>query len=221
MAARRSRVPRYSLAEDAASSAIHAVGVALGLGGLVLLVMVASQRGTAAHVVSCAVYGASLVSLFAASTLYHAVRAPAAKRVLRVLDHCAIYLLIAGTYTPLSLMVLGGRRGWMLVGAVWSLAVVGILLKAIDMERFKVVGGVLYLAMGWLVVVAGRPLLEALDTTALVLIVLGGLTYTFGMAIYGLRRLPYNHALWHAMVLAASALHFFAVLGCLPAPLSS
>jgi hemolysin III len=134
-----------------------------------------------------------------------------------VLDHCAIYLLIAGTYTPLSLMVLGGRRGWLLCAVVWLLATVGVVLKAVDMARFKVAGGVLYLAMGWMVVVAGQPLLEALETPALVLLVAGGVVYTAGMGVYGLTRVPFNHALWHALVLVASALHFFAVLGSLPA----
>ncbi len=219
--AARVPLPRYSPAEEVASSLIHGLGVVLSLAGLALLVTVGSRHGSAEHLVSCAVYGACLVLLYTSSTLYHAVPWPRAKRALRVLDHCAIYLLIAGTYTPLSLLVLGGRRGWLLCATVWLLAAVGVTLKAVDMERFKVAGGVLYLLMGWLVVGAGQPLLAALATPALVLLILGGVVYTAGMGVYALRRLPFNHAVWHALVLLASVLHFLAVLGSLPPALGS
>lgn len=203
---------RYSLGEEIANSITHGVGWLLSVGGLVVLVTFAALTGGAVRVVSCAVFGATLVLLYAASTLYHALRGPRAKRVFRVLDHSAIFLLIAGTYTPLALVAIGGAWGWTLFGCVWGLALVGVLLNTLAHGRWRWLSLTLYLVTGWLVVIAIEPLVAALATPALVLIVLGGLAYTGGLGFYAWRRLPYSHAVWHVFVLIGSALHFVAVL---------
>ncbi len=202
----------YSCGEEIANSISHGVGWMLSAGGLALMVTLASLNGGALRIVSVAVFGASLVILYGASTLYHALPFPRTKRVFRVLDHSAIYILIAGTYTPLALMVLTGAKGWILFGAIWSLAVVGLLVTATGSERRKRTELVLYVGMGWLVVVVARPLFASLSTSSTVLFVVGGLCYTLGLIFYGWRRLPYGHLVWHIFVLGGSTTHFFAIL---------
>ena len=167
-------------------------------------------RGEVLHVASAGVYGATLVALYAASTLYHAFRRPGVKKVLRVLDHCAIYLLIAGTYTPFVLVGLGGGLGWTLFGLVWAMAAAGIVFKIFATGRFAVVSTAAYVAMGWMGVIAFKPLVDALPASAIVWLVLGGLAYTAGTIFYH-RRIPYSHALWHVFVLLGSACHFVAI----------
>lgn len=206
------RVPRYSLGEEIANSVTHGVGAALAVGGLVVLAVFASLRGDAWHIVGCSVFGATLVLLYTASTLYHGIRSPRAKAVLRRLDHAAIYLLIAGTYTPFVLVNLRGAWGWTLFGVIWALAVAGIVLRTTPLSRVPAVAVVLYVTMGWAVVVAGGPLVRGVAAGGLLLLLLGGLAYTGGLAFYGWRRLPYSHAVWHGFVLVGSTLHFFAVL---------
>ena len=202
----------YTAREELANSLTHGVGALLAVGGLAWLVTLAAIRGDAWHVVACSVYGAAMVVLYTASTLYHAIPAPRVKRALRVFDHASIYLLIAGTYTPLTLISLRGPWGWSLFGTVWGLAVVGIVLAIAFPGRWRALSVALYVAMGWAVVVATGPLLAALPTGGLVLMLLGGLAYTGGLGFYAWRRLPYGHAVWHLFVLAGSALHFAAVL---------
>jgi hemolysin III len=203
---------RYSAGEEVANAVTHGVGWLASVAGLGVLLSFAALTGGAARVASCAVFGATLVLLYAASTLYHALPSERAKRVFRVLDHSAIFLLIAGTYTPLALVAIGGAWGWTLFGCVWGLALIGVLLSTLAHGRWRWLSITLYLVMGWLVVVAIEPLVAALATPALVLIVLGGLAYTGGLAFYAWRRLPYSHAVWHVFVLAGSALHYVAVL---------
>jgi hemolysin III len=207
-----SDVKTYSVREEIAHSVIHGLGVALSIAGLIALVLTARRTGDAWDVVASAVYGFTLVLLYLTSTLYHGIPHPGAKRVLRVLDHSAIYLLIAGTYTPLTLVSLRGPWGWTLFGLVWGLAILGITLKVAAMGRFRRLSLVLYLCMGWLVVIALGPLTAAVARGGLVLLVLGGIAYTSGVLFYVWRRLPYHHAVWHAFVLAGSVLHFFAIL---------
>ena len=202
----------YSWGEEIANSVSHGVGWMLSAGGLALLVTLASLNGGALRIVSVAVFGATLILLYAASTLYHALPSPRAKRIFRVLDHSAIYLLIAGTYTPLALVTLTGPRGWVLFGAIWFLAVVGLLVTATASERRRWVELVLYVGMGWLVVAVARPMFALLGTTSTVLLVSGGLCYMLGLIFYGWRRLPYGHLVWHLFVLAGSILHFFTIL---------
>lgn len=201
---------RYTGREELANSATHAAGLVASVVGLVVLVVLGAARGEFLHVASAGVYGATLVALYGASTLYHAFKSPGVKDVLRVLDHCAIYLLIAGTYTPFVLVGLGGGLGWTLFGVVWAMAATGIVFKVFFTGRFAVLSTVAYVAMGWLGVVALRPLIEALPPAALVWLLLGGVSYTAGTLFYH-RKIPYSHALWHLFVLAGSACHFAAI----------
>jgi hemolysin III len=207
-----SAAPRYSTGEEIANAVTHGAGWAASLGGLAYLVLRAATTGGTLRVVSCAIFGATLVLLYASSTLYHALPAERAKRVFRVFDHSAIFLLIAGSYTPLTLVALGGRWGWWLFGSIWFLAVVGILLSTVAHGRWRWLSITLYVAMGWLAVVAIKPLMAAVDTQTLTLVVAGGLAYTLGLVFYGWKKLPYSHAVWHLFVLAGSVLHYFAVL---------
>ena len=208
----KSNARRYTVGEEIANSLTHGVGALLAVGGLAILVTMAAIRGDAWHIVACSIYGAAMVVLYSASTLYHAVTGPRAKAALQVFDHAAIFLLIAGTYTPFTLVSLRGPWGWSLFGVVWGLAVAGIVLEIAFPRRWPALSLVLYIAMGWVVVVAVKPLLDALPTGGLVLLLLGGLAYTGGIAFYAWRRLPYGHAVWHLFVLAGTVLHFFAVL---------
>lgn len=211
----RARVlPSYSPGEEVAHSVTHGVGIVLAIGGLATLVAFAALKGTAWHVVGCAVFGATLVLAYTASTVYHAIPASfeRAKLVLRVLDHSSIYLLIAGTYTPFCLVNLRGPWGWSLFGVVWGLAMLGIVFKAVLIGRLRVLSVAFYVALGWLVVVAARPLTRAVAPGGLALLFGGGIAYTAGVAFYAARKLRYHHAVWHAFVLAGSVLHFFAVL---------
>ncbi len=203
---------RYSVAEEIAHAITHGVGLLLSIAGLVILVVFASLRGDAWHIVSVSIYGATLVLLYTASTFYHALTPPGAKSVFRILDHAAIYLLIAGTYTPFALVNLRGAWGWTLFGLVWSLAALGVVLEATAKQRFKILSLVLYLGLGWLGAIAVKPLLHSVESRGIVLLVAGGLAYTGGVAFYGWRGLRYHHAIWHVFVLAGSLFHFFAVL---------
>jgi hemolysin III len=203
--------PLQSPREEAANSLVHGLGAVLAVAGLAVLAVAASRRGTAA-VVGCVVFGATLVLLYATSTLYHAVPHGRAKAALRVLDHSAIFLLIAGTYTPFTLVSLRGPWGWSLFGIVWGLAAAGIALRLALKRRPTALFVTLYVAMGWCVVVALRPLLAAVPGAGVALLAAGGLAYSAGVAFYLWQRLPYHHAIWHAFVLAGSALHFAAVL---------
>jgi hemolysin III len=206
------RADRYTTAEELANSLTHGLGLLLAVVGLVVLVGAAALHGGTVQIVACAVFGASLVLLYTSSTLYHSVRAPRAKRLLRTLDHSAIFLLIAGTYTPFTLVTLRGPWGWSLFAVVWSLAVAGITLRLVLRRRPTVLFLSLYLAMGWCVVVAARPLFAAAGPPAVALLAAGGLAYSLGVPFYVWRRLPYHHAVWHLFVLAGSAFHYAAVL---------
>lgn len=204
--------PRYTLGEEVAHSITHGVGAALSIAALAVLVVAASLRGDAWHIVSVSIYGATLVLLYVASTLYHAIPQPRAKRFLRALDHAAIYLLIAGTYTPFMMVNLRGGWGWSLLGVVWGLACLGLVLEMLGPTRLKSVSLVLYLGLGWLVAVAVKPLLGNVAPGGLLWLLFGGLFYTAGVVFYIWHRLPYHHAIWHVWVLAGSICHFFAVL---------
>lgn len=203
---------RYSLGEEIANSVIHGVGAVLAIVGLSVLADYADAHGTTRHVVSCSVYGVTLVLLYTASTLYHSVPHPRAKPFLRLLDHSAIFLLIAGTYTPFTLVSLRGPVGWWLFGVIWGLAGLGIVLRIVLRGRSTAAFIGLYVAMGWSVVFAIKPLAASLPAGGMTLVVWGGALYTVGILFYLWRRLPYHHAIWHGFVLAGSVAHFFAVL---------
>ena len=201
----------YNLREEIAHSITHGIGAFLAIAGLVILIIHAMSFGSTRHILSCSIFGASLILLYTASTLYHGIQRPAVKGVLRIIDHSSIYLLIAGTYTPFTLLNLRGTWGWSLFGVVWGVALLGIILQFTPLRKFKYVRLVLYIAMGWAAVVAIKPLAASVPLNALMLIVAGGLAYTVGIIFYLWRRLPYHHAIWHLFVLAGSSLHYLAV----------
>lgn len=201
----------YAPREELASSLIHGLGIVLSIVGLAVLVGVAARTGGAREIASVAVYGATLILLYTASTLYHGIPIARAKQVLRLLDHAAIFLLIAGTYTPFTLLVLPPAWGATLFVLVWVLALAGLALE-LRKVRNRLLMATLYVALGWIGVVAIGPLREALPAPGLWLLFGGGAAYTLGVPFYLWKRLPYSHALWHAFVLAGSVLQFFAVL---------
>ena len=203
---------RYSSSEEIAHSIIHGLGIVLSIAGLAVLVAFAVLRGDAWVVTGCSVFGATLVLLYVASTLYHSISHIRIKRILQQIDHSAIYLLIAGTYTPFTLINLRGGWGWTLFGLIWGFAVFGIVLTLAAPGRFKRLSLALYLGMGWLIVIAAGPLGRAVAPGGIRLLVLGGAVYSLGVVFYVWRRLPYHHAVWHGFVLVGSVLHFFAVL---------
>jgi hemolysin III len=206
--------------EELANALTHGLGAALAVAALVLMVVFASLRGSARHIVGASLFGATAVLMYVMSTLYHAFRDPGLKRVFRVLDHASIYLLIAGTYTPFCLATLQGPWGWTLFGLVWGVAALGITLKSILLSRsgdlldrrlWEGLSLGLYLLMGWLVVIAIVPLWRALPAPALLWLFGGGLFYTLGAILYAMPRLPFHHAFWHLAVLGGTACHFACV----------
>jgi hemolysin III len=203
----------YSVGEEIAHAITHGVGAALAVAGLVVLVVYAATYGTATQVVGCSVFGASLFVLYLASTLYHAMPVgwSRAKGLLKHFDHAAIYLLIAGTYTPVTLFALTGAWGATLFGIVWSLALIGLVLTASPLRKYRRVALVLYIVMGWLVVIAAKPLIAALPVGSLALFAAGGVAYSVGVFFYVTKR-KWFHTVWHGFVLAGSAAHFFAIL---------
>ena len=204
--------PEYSRGHDLANSIIHGVGTLLSIAGLSILVVFASLRATVWHIVSCSIYGTTLVLLYASSTLYHAFRSPRVKKVLRAVDHASIYLLIAGSYTPFTLVTLRGAWGWSLFGVVWALALVGITLSVFFTGRFRIISTLVYAGMGWMVVIAIRPLTQHMPPGGTAWLLAGGLAYTFGIVFYLWKRLPFHHAIWHLFVLAGSLCQFFAIM---------
>jgi hemolysin III len=205
-------LPQYSFGEEIANSVTHGAGVVLAIAGLAVLTAFAALHGDIWHIVACSIYGAALIICYTTSTLYHSIRVERIRRVLRALDHSAIFLLIAGTYTPFMLVNLRGPWGWSLFGVIWGLAVAGIVLRLVLKGRLHGLVVALYIAMGWVVVVAVQPLLEHVALGGLALLAGGGIAYTVGVIFYKWRRLPYHHAIWHGFVMLGSALHFFAVL---------
>jgi len=203
---------QYTTREEIANSITHGLGILLSIAGLVILCVLACRHGDTWHIVSCTIFGSTLVLLYTASTLYHGIPHPRAKKILRVIDHSAIFLLIAGTYTPFTLVNLRGPWGWSLFGSIWGLALLGIILELTPLRRLRLLSLILYVGMGWAVVVAAKPLLESVAPQGLLLLAAGGLAYTLGIIFYVWRSLPHHHAIWHLFVLTGSVLHFFAVL---------
>jgi hemolysin III len=190
----------------------HAVGVALSVAGIAVLVSMAAIRGQAIHVVTVSIFGASMLLLYLASTVYHACREGRAKRIFCVLDHAGIYALIAGTYTPFLLVMIGGAWGWSLFGVLWGLAVAGVVFQALFVGRFEVVSTIIYLAMGWIGVVAVREFLNHVPMGALGWVLAGGIAYSLGIVFFMWHKLKYHHAIWHTMVMVGTVCHFFAIL---------
>lgn len=206
-----STLPERSRREELANRLTHGAGLVASLVGGPILVGLAVRSGDPWSIASVSVYALTLVALYAASTAYHSVRRPSLRSLLRLVDHSAIFLLIAGTYTPILVIVLRDGLGWTLLGVVWILAGLGIAWKICCLERFPILGPVYYLAMGWLAVVALGPLVDTLGAAELAWIAGGGAAYTLGIVFYAWKQLPYNHAVWHAFVLAGSVSHFVAI----------
>lgn len=205
-------IKQYSIGEEIANSITHGIGMVLAIAALVILTAFAGLYGNGWHIVSVSIYGTTLVLLYTASTLYHSIQNPHAKGILQILDHAAIYLLIAGTYTPFMLVSLRGPWGWWLFGVIWGLAVLGLVLQLPVMKRWRAVSLGLYIGMGWVVVVAIKPLIVSVETGGVIFLVLGGLSYTGGIIFYCWEKMKFSHAIWHLFVLAGSILHFFSIL---------
>ena len=204
---------RYTPREELWSALIHGIGIGLSIAGLVILVVFSSLYGDAWAIVSTAIFGASMIVLYTASTLYHAFKKEKTKRILKKFDHISIYYLIAGSYTPFMLVNLRGALGWSIFGIIWGLALIGTILKLTTSgSGTKLWSLGLYLAMGWLVVFTLKPLTAALPHLGLVFLVLGGLFYTLGILFYVWKSKKYTHAIWHLFVLAGTVMHFFAIL---------
>jgi len=201
----------YRLGDILANAITHGVGAAFALAGAVYLIVV-STRGTPWLIVSCAIYGSTLFLVYLCSTLYHSLVRTRARHVFHVLDHSAIYLLIAGTYTPFMLVSMRGAAGWALLVLVWTLAIAGVVFKSLAVGRFPAASATVYLSMGWCIVFAMRPLLHAVSWHGMMWIGAGGLAYTLGMVFFANDRLHFFHAMWHMFVLAGSIAHYFAVL---------
>jgi hemolysin III len=202
-----------TLGEEIANSVSHGMALLAAAAAVPILIVASARHGTALNIAATCVFAATMVLLYSASVLYHAIPHAAAKRLFRKLDHGAIFLFIAGSYTPFALGALTGPLGWTLFGLVWALAAIGVTLKALDRMRHPVLSTGFYLAMGWLAVVAVNPLLQAIPVTGIVLLACGGLAYTIGVAFFVLdSKLRYAHFVWHLFVVAGTACHYFAVL---------
>ena len=207
-----SSASEYSDIEERANAITHGLGVVLGVVGLILLLIRAfDHQADTLTITSMAVYGSSIILLFLASTLYHSITTEKTKRLLKTLDHCAIYLLIAGSYTPFLLVSLRTPLAMGLMAVIWGIALVGIIMKIAFVYRFKRLSLVTYLAMGWLSLIVVYQLAMNIDMGGLVLLALGGVIYSLGVIFYVAKRIPYNHAIWHLFVLAGCACHFFAI----------
>ncbi|MDI2585608.1 MULTISPECIES: hemolysin III family protein [unclassified Psychrobacillus] len=202
----------FSKREEIANAIIHGIGALLSIAALVILIVSSVTRGTAWHVVSFTLFGATMVLLYASSTLVHGFPAGRAKDFFEIMDHSAIYFFIAGTYTPFLFIAVKGTLGWTLFGIVWGLAIAGTVFKAFFVKRFLHTSTLLYVVMGWLMVFAWKPLLANVSTEGLIYLAIGGVLYTVGAVFYVWRGFTYHHAVWHVFVLAASILHFFAVM---------
>ncbi|MEW6998455.1 hemolysin III family protein [Colwelliaceae bacterium BS250] len=200
--------PDYSLVEELLNSITHGLGALLSVAALTLMILAANDGFELA---SAIIYGLSMITLFSASTLYHSVTNPSAKKVLKLLDHCAIYLLIAGTYTPFMLISLKGVWGYSILSVVWTLAVFGLYFKLMYKQRFPKLSLITYLAMGWLIVIAMPEMIEKVASGGIILLAAGGAAYSLGAIFYAIKKIPYNHAIWHVFVLAGSICHFLAI----------
>lgn len=202
----------YTLGEELVSSISHGIGALLSISALVLCVVRAAMHQDPWAVVAGSIFGASLIILYTMSTLYHAFKPNKAKRVFRVLDHCCVFLLIAGTYTPYTLVTLRGTVGWVLFGAIWGIAIIGIILNSISVDKFQRVSTICNLLMGWAIILAFKPLCAALARNGVVLLIAGGVAYSVGAILYGKGdNIRYMHSIWHFFVLAGSVLHFFSI----------
>ena len=202
----------YSIGEEIMNGVTHGLGAALSIAGLTILVVLAVMSGNVRQIVGFSIYGASLIILYLASTLYHSFQKPEVKRVLKIIDHAAIYLLIAGTYTPFLLVGVQGAWGWTMLVLIWGLAILGISFKTLFIDRFQKLSVLGYVLMGWLSVLIIKSLLDTIAVGGLIWLAVGGAIYTIGVIFYSLKKIPYMHGVWHLFVLGGSICHYFAVL---------
>lgn len=207
-----SDTPQYTTGEEIANSITHGIGAALSIAAIAVLISYSGNYNDIWRVVCFSIFGASLFTLYLASTLYHAFTQAKIKRFFRHLDHSSIFLLIAGTYTPITLIAMRGPWGWTLFGLIWAMALGGIIFETVCLGRYKFISLGIYVVMGWLAVIAIRPMLLMLPAGMLKFIVIGGLFYTLGIVFYIWKKLPYHHAIWHLFVLGGSITHFFGML---------
>lgn len=205
----------FSKKEEIANSITHGIGATLSLVALVILIVYASLYGNAWHIVSFSLFGTTMLLLYVFSTLVHSLPIGKAKKVFEILDHAGIYFFIAGTYTPFLLVALRGALGWTLFGIIWGLAIFGTVFKAFFVDRFVKLSTILYIVIGWLIVVAWKPLVASVSTKGIVFLVIGGVLYSFGAIFYVWKGFKYHHAIWHLFVVAGSIMHFFAVMSLL------
>lgn len=206
------KLNRYTLGEEIFSSVTHGVGSLLAFGGTTVLIVLAAIYSDAWSVVGSAVFGASLIILYSMSTLYHSITNEKAKKFFRIMDHNTIFFLIAGTYTPITISILRGWIGWTLFGVVWGAAILGIVLNSIDLEKYRKPSVVCYIAMGWVIIFAIRPLLNAMNVWSLWLLIGGGVFYTVGVIFYAIKKVKYFHSIWHIFTLFGSVCHYFSIL---------
>lgn len=201
----------YPRVEEWLNQITHGLAALFSIAGMAVLLVMAIRMEDVWKIVSFSIYGVSMTLLFVASTLYHSARRPEVRRTFKMLDHCAIFLLIAGTYTPFLLVNMRGGVGWTMFAVIWGLALAGIALKLVFGHRFKPLQITIYLLMGWLVMLASRELAESVNSLGRWLLVAGGITYTLGVVFYVIKKIPYNHAIWHLFVVGGSTCHFFAI----------
>lgn len=206
----------YSKKEELANAITHGIGVALSVAALVILIVFASLYGTVTHIISFTVFGVTMLLLYTNSTLLHSLPQGKVKDLFEIFDHASIYLFIAGTYTPVMLLVVPGAISWVIFGLVWGLAIAGTIFKVFFVKRFLFMSTILYILIGWLAIFAIKPIMENLSTAGLIMLIAGGVLYTIGTIFYMWKMFPYHHAVWHVFVLGGSICHFFMVLTILP-----
>lgn len=212
MAKEKAAYRKLTIGEEIFNSITHGIGTLLSIAALVLLIVFAVIKGNAWHVVSFTIFGSTLVLLYLSSTLYHSFTKVKVKNLFARFDHAAIFLLIAGTYTPFLLTAIRGTLGWTLFGIIWSVAIAGVVIRSIYLTRFRKLMVGIYVAMGWMFVVAIGPMMNNLPGISLIFLLLGGIFYSIGVIFYSWRSLKYGHGIWHLFVLAGSIMHFFAVI---------
>ena len=206
-------IPKYTLGEEITNAIVHGVGALLSIAALVLCVVFSAIHGNPYAVVSSCIYGTTLIILYTMSCLYHSFKVNNAKRVFRIIDHCSIFLLIAGTYTPYTLVSLNSTLGWVMFSIIWGCAIIGIILNSIDLKKYKVISMILYLAMGWAVIFTFKPLIKAIEMSGIYLLLAGGIIYTVGAIFYGIgKKYKYMHSVWHLFVLGGSVCHYLSIL---------
>ncbi|MBR1654517.1 MAG: hemolysin III family protein [Clostridia bacterium] len=206
-------IPKYSLCEELISAISHGIGAALSIAGLILCIIMSVRHHNGVAVISSIIYGTMLIVLYTMSTLYHSFKSTCkAKKVFRVFDHCSIFLLIFGSYTPFVLVTLRGTVGWIIFSIILAITILGVTLNAVNLEKFKVLSMICYLFMGWLIIFAFKDIYDALDKVGFMLLLAGGIVYTVGAIIFGLgKKIKYMHSIWHFFVLAGSILQFFSI----------